>query len=323
MRTPLSRPARLVATLLAALSMAGGLGTTAAAAPRPPVPLSLPVAAESLSGYLPASSCDPTSKPGAVALGQLLTSTYPGTSVGVSRSCGVDPLPTSEHYEGRAVDWMNSVRDPAKAAQAAAVIDWLTATDEAGTTFANARRLGVMYVIWDGKIWGAYATERGWRPYSTCAVHPEKSWDTTCHRDHMHLSLSWAGAMGRTSYWTGMVADTDYGPCRARDLNWALPYNKPRTLPCPRYARVTAPAGASATLKALVTYSGMRLRPGARGPAVTAVQKALKVSPTGYYGPATKAAVRKFQVSRELSASGNVNTATWRALLLVNAPAAS
>ncbi len=323
MRTILSRPARLVATVLTALSLAGGLGATASAAPRPPVPLSLPATAESLSGYLPASSCDPGSKPGAVALGRLLTTTYPGTTFGVSRSCGVDPLPTSEHYEGRAVDWMNSVRNPAQAAQASAVIGWLTATDANGVTFANARRLGVMYVIWDNKIWGAYATGRGWRPYSTCAQHPEKSWDSTCHRDHMHLSLSWAGAMGRTSYWTGTVAATDYGPCRARDLNWALPYSKPRALPCPSYPRVTPPVGASATLKKLITYSGMRLRPGARGPAVTAVQRSLKVSATGYYGPATKAAVQKFQGQRGLSTSGNVNTATWRALLKVNAPAAS
>jgi hypothetical protein len=136
----------------------------------------------------------------------------------------------------------------------------------------------------------------------------------------MHVSLSWAGAMGRTSYWTGQVAAADYGRCRAADLNWALPYEKPRSIPCPRYARVLPPAGASATLKALVTYSGMRLRPGASGPPVTAVQRALAVSTTGYYGTATKTAVQKFQTGQGLDASGNVNTATWRALLRVHAP---
>lgn len=326
MTSLLRRPARAAAAVLTALALAGGVaGTTPAlaATPRPVVPVSVPVAAEALPGYVPANSCDPTAKPGTVALGKLLTATYPGTSYGISRTCGVDALPTSEHYDGRAVDWMNSVRDKEQAAQAKAVISWLTATDASGTTFANARRFGVMYVIWDGKIWGAYSAERGWRPYSSCADHPERSWDSTCHRDHVHLSLSWAGAMGRTSGWTGQVAAPDYGPCRAKDLNWALPYAGPRSTPCPTYPRVTPAKGASATLKALTTYSGMRVRPGARGPVVKAVQKALGVSTTGTYGSATKAAVKKFQTAHDLKASGNVNTATWRALLKAHAPKAS
>lgn len=36
----------------------------------------------------------------------------------------------------------------------------------------------------------------------------------------MHISLSWSGAMGRTSFWTKRVYADDYGPCRPRDLNW-------------------------------------------------------------------------------------------------------
>jgi hypothetical protein len=321
----LLRPARLAATVLTALTLAIGVGAGApayAAVPTPAKPASLPAGLEPLSGYVPATSCDPTAKPGAVALGKLLTTTYPGTRYGIERTCGVDPLPTTEHYEGRAVDWMNSVRVPAEAAQAQAVLNWLTAPDLAGNSYANARRLGIMYIIWNNKIWGAYSVDRGWRPYSSCALHPEKTWDSTCHRDHVHFSLSWAGAMKRTSYWSGQVATTDYGPCRAADLNWALPYSKLRTIPCPRYPRVLPPLGASATLKALITFSGMRLRPGARGPAVTAVQKALGVSSTGYYGSLTKAAVQKFQTKQGLADSGNVNTVTWRALLRVNAPTA-
>ena len=326
MPSPLLRPARLAATVLTALTLAVGIGAAtpaSAATPRPPVPASLPAAAEAPAGYVPAVSCDPTAKPGAVALGKLLTRTYPGTRYGIDRTCGADTLSTTEHYEGRAVDWMTSVRVPEQAARARALISWLTATDKAGNTFANARRLGVMYIIWDGKIWGAYSAERGWRPYSSCADHPEKGWDSTCHRDHVHLSLSWAGAMARTSYWTGTVAAPDFGPCRPADLNWALPYAKPRTTPCLKHPRVVAPKGASTTLKALTGYSGMRVRPGARGPVVTTVQKALGVSPTGYYGTATKAAVKKFQTARGLNASGNVNTATWRALLKAHAPKTS
>ncbi len=318
---------RAATTLLSVLALGltvGGLAPAHAATPVPARPAGLPTAIEPLAGYVPANSCDPTAKPGTTALGTLLTATYPGTSYAISRTCGVDPLPTSEHYDGRAVDWMNSVRDTVQAAQAQAVIRWLTAPDAAGQTYAIARRLGVMYMIWDGQIWGAYSADRGWRPYSSCADHPEKGWDTTCHRNHMHLSLSWPGAMGTTSYWTQRVAAPDYGPCRAADLNWAAPYAKARTTPCPRYPKVTAPTGASVNLRTLTTYSGMKLRPGATGPVVTAVQKALRVSPTsGTFGPLTQAAVKMFQTEHGLKATGNVNTGTWRALLSAQAPAGS
>jgi hypothetical protein len=33
-----------------------------------------------------------------------------------------------------------------------------------------------------------------------------KKYDTTCHRNHVHLSFSWDGALGRTSFWSGWVA---------------------------------------------------------------------------------------------------------------------
>jgi hypothetical protein len=317
---------RVVATLLTVLALGASVGSTVpahAATPKPPVPSGLPAGIEPLSGYVPATSCDPTAKAGTVALGKLLTATYPGTSYGISRTCGVDKLPTSEHYDGRAVDWMNSVRDTKQAAQAKAVLSWLMAEDAQGNAYANVRRLGVMYIIWDGKIWGAYSTGRGWRPYSSCADHPEKSWDSTCHRDHMHLSLSWPGALKTTSFWTQEVATPNYGPCRARDLNWAPPYATPRSTPCAKYTVVKPPSGASSTLKTLTTYSGMRLATGSRGPVVTAVQKALEVTTSATYDARTKTAVKKFQTSRDLNPSGNMNSATWRALLKAQAPQAS
>lgn len=315
---------RVLTGLLVVLALGASLGSTVpaqAATPKPAVPSGLPAGMEPLSGYAPATSCDPTAKAGAVALGTLLTRTYPGTSYGISRTCGVDKLPTSEHYDGRAVDWMNGADDAKRAAQAKAVLSWLMAPDAQGNAYANARRLGVMYIIWDGKIWGAYSANRGWRPYSSCADHPEQSWDNTCHRDHVHFSLSWPGALGTTSFWSKRVAGVNYGPCRARDLNWAPPYGgTPRTTPCPRYPAVTPPAGASSTLKTLTTYSGMRLASGSTGPVVTAVQRALKVSTTARYDTATKSAVKRFQTSRQLNASGNMNSATWRALLKAQAP---
>ncbi len=304
-----------------AATAASTTATTAYVAPVPAVPTGLPTALEELARYVPASSCDPHAKPGATALGDLLRATYPGSSYGIDRTCGTDPLPTSEHYDGRAIDWFRSVRDPQQKADAQAVIAWLFAKDAAGNAYANARRLGVMYLIWNNRIWGSYRADEGWRAYSSCASHPEAAYDTTCHRDHIHFSLSWEGAMQRTSFWTAQVAGTDYGPCRAADLNWADPYRAERSSPCPSYPRVVAPTGASALEKSLTTYSGMVLSRGSAGPAVRAVQQAVGTGVDGAFGPDTVAAVKAWKVAHGLPDTGVVGADTWRALLAANAPA--
>jgi hypothetical protein len=293
-----------------------------AAAPKPPTPAGLPTGLEDLAAYVAASSCDPRAKPGATELGDLLVATYPGTSYDIDRTCGTDPRPTSEHYDGRALDWMVRRSVPAERARADAVLSWLLARDSAGQPYANARRLGVMYLIWNNRIWGSYRAADGWRPYSDCATATSSANDTRCHRDHVHVSLSWEGAMGRTSYWTGLVAAPDYGPCRAADLNWAAPYRAARATPCPTYARVSAPAGASSLLRTLTTYSGMVLRRGDTGPVVRAVQQAVGTAVDGTYGAATRTAVSSWQSRNGLTANGVVDAATWRALLRANAPAA-
>jgi hypothetical protein len=297
------------------------VAVTGSAVATPAVPESLPAGSERLAGYVPQIACDPTAKPGAVKLAKLLTATYPNTSYGIARACGASP--DSEHYDGRAIDWMNSYRNATQAAQAKAVLAWLFAADAAGHPYANARRLGVMYIIWDNKMWGAYSADRGWRAYSSCASHPELSWDTTCHRNHMHLSLSWEGAMGQTSFWTGAVASPDYGPCRPKDLNWAAPYKRANPIPCVRYAVVQPPLGASANLRTLTTYSGIVLRTHATGTAVRAVQKAVGTTVDGTYGAATVAAVKSWQTAHHLDPSGGVYAGTWRSLLKAGAPSAS
>jgi Putative peptidoglycan binding domain len=335
MRLPFRAPAprrvrlRFVAVAIAAVLAGPAAPATAYAVDAtPPVgtvspatPTGLPSGIEALARYVPANSCDPTPKPGAQRFGDLLKATYSTTTYGISRTCGTDPLPTSEHYDGRAVDWMTSVREASGKARADAVIAWLFAPDLAGDTYANARRLGIMYMIWDDKIWGSYRAADGWRPYSTCASHPESSWDTTCHRDHIHFSFSWEGAMGRTSFWTKTPAAVDYGPCRAVDLNWSAPYAGPRSTPCSSYPTVTAPTGAGALLRTLTTYSGMYLAPGSKGPVVSAVQQAVGAGVDGVFGSGTQGALRTWQSQHGLPATGVVDESTWRALLKANAPA--
>jgi peptidoglycan hydrolase-like protein with peptidoglycan-binding domain len=305
---------------LAAAVLAPTVAAAATPVQTPAVPANLPAGIEGLAPYVAQTSCEWTDKPGATALGDLLKATYPGTSYGVSRPC--TGTMDSEHYDGRAVDWMNTIRKPAQAAQATAVLNWLFATDAAGNTYANVRRLGVMYIIWNGRIWGSY--NQAWKPYMTCAAHPETSWDTTCHRDHMHFSLSWAGAEKRTSFWTGTVAANDYGPCRVADLNYAAPYAGMNSAKCPSYTAVAAPAGSSAAYAGLVKFSGAELRTGYTGKPVAALQTALGITPAnGTFGPATTAAVLAFKAAHRLPSTALVDATTWRALLAAFKPGAT
>jgi hypothetical protein len=137
---------------------------------------------------------------------QLVLATYPGTgTLGIVAACGTDGT-VSEHYEGRAWDWQVSAANPTQKAEADAFLTWLTATDKYGNKYAMARRLGVMYVIWNARIWGIYRASEGWRSYSCSGT-------TGCHKDHVHFSFSWAGALAKTSYWSGTpVTGTVPGP---------------------------------------------------------------------------------------------------------------
>lgn len=313
--TPQLRALSVLLAVVATLAMVAAPGDAAVARPAvPPVPAGLPVAIEPLAGYVPADSCDPIVRPGVDRFAALLRRTWPGTTTGITRACGSDPLPTSEHYDGRAVDWMVGT-GPTGRAHAHALIQWLFARDDAGNRWAMARRLGIMYVIWHNHIWGSYSAGEGWRPYSSCADHPGHAWDTACHRDHVHVSFSWEGATARTSFFTGQAAvGEDYGPCRAAGLNWAPRWRRPNPLPCPAQPPTRAARRAPAFVRALVTWSGMELRRGMSGPAVAALNRAVGV-PGASYDTRTRAAVRAFQRRHHLRASGVMTTATWLALL--------
>jgi peptidoglycan hydrolase-like protein with peptidoglycan-binding domain len=303
--------------------------TSVAAAARvvvkyPAAPAGFPSGIEPLAKYVPADSCDAQDKPGSAALGRFLKATYPGSSYGISRSCGTDAMSTTEHYEGRAVDWMSSSRVPQQKANAEAVISWLLAKDRAGNPYANARRLGVMYVIWNNQISGAYRPGDGWRPYQSCgtAAKAGAASDTTCHRDHIHFSLSWEGAMGATSFWTKKVAAADYGPCRVAGLNWAASRGAANPRPCPSTPLVNPEAGSSALHGSLVRSSGLTVRRGSSGAVVVSVQKLVGATPDGGFGALTEAKVRAFQNAQRVPATGVFDHPTWRAALKVTAPKA-
>lgn len=147
-------------------------------------------AIEPLAAYEPQRSCLSGARPAVAAMARLLEQAYPqGRDLGISRSC--DAGARSEHKEGRAYDWGVRATVPAERMAAEELVAWLLATDEHGNDFAMARRLGVMYVIWDGHIWSSSAADDGWRVYR----------GPSPHTDHVHLSLSWTGAVGATSFW--------------------------------------------------------------------------------------------------------------------------
>ena len=173
-----------------ALALTGGLAVAAPASSAEPVPqpsVAFSGAPEGLARYVGQSTCDPTEKPGATALRALLLATYGvANGRGTSRDCAVGGK--SEHKEGRAYDWMNDVGDPVEKARADAFVAWATGPDATGVAGGNARRLGIMYIIWNKRTWSAYSGGT-WKAYT--GANP--------HTDHVHISLGWDGAYTRTS----------------------------------------------------------------------------------------------------------------------------
>src|SRR5688572_12359248 len=99
---------------------------------------------EDHADYDGADTCSPNDKPGAVALKNLLLASYPGTTAHIGRACGSG---SSEHYEGRAIDWMVSAET--QRGMAEDFFRWLLADDAYGNDNAMVRRLGIMYIIFD------------------------------------------------------------------------------------------------------------------------------------------------------------------------------
>nr|WP_285761988.1 hypothetical protein [Nocardiopsis ansamitocini] len=87
------------------------------------------------------------------------------------------PGDSGEHGSGRACDFMMSAGGAAPSA----------ANQQLGTQIAeyaknNADRLGVMYVIWEQKIWDSRNPGAGWKPMS------DRGSITQNHYDHPHVS---------------------------------------------------------------------------------------------------------------------------------------
>lgn len=194
-----------------------------------PSPRKAPARVELFASWVPQTSCDPVERKGVTGFRRLVLLRFPGgANWGTTRACSTGG--SSEHYDGRAWDWGINARDPAQLATAGRLLTWLTAVGRDGQAGYNARRLGIMYVIFNGRIWSQYRADEGWRVYS----------GSSPHADHVHFSFTWNGARKRTTFWRGKVFAEDFGPCRLAagqagpSLPFAPAWSGPNPNPCSR-----------------------------------------------------------------------------------------
>jgi peptidoglycan hydrolase-like protein with peptidoglycan-binding domain len=134
-----------------------------------------------------------------------------------------------------------------------------------------------------------YRSAEGWRPSSG-------------HTDHVHISLSWNGARGNVSFWTGRTHALDNGPCAAFAGAFATPTNSPRAAQCAKPVKVVAKS------------SRGRRQFGHTGGTVAKAQRALNVRESKTFDRATWRAVRRYQKAHELPMTGALDHATWASL---------
>lgn len=156
----------------------------------------LPV--EPYASYQPQTRCAPKAKPGATMLLGWLVNRHGGAKGRIGIPCRGDNV--SEHKEGRALDWTLDARKAADRKKANRMLAELRRPNAAGEPHALARRMGVMYVIWNDRIYRSYDDFRatdyrasGCTRLATCSASAR-------HRDHVHISLTRAGGLGRTSF---------------------------------------------------------------------------------------------------------------------------
>jgi hypothetical protein len=223
---------RHLATVIVAVAVV--VSTLAATtAPASAAAGSVPSFGRSIEGYAPYQpqrSCARSATKGAVRLSRWLLARYRGSSSsGIMRACSAGG--TSEHKDGRAFDWHVDYRTSRGRAQGLAFLKLARATDRYGNRNAVARRMGIMYIIWNDRI---YSASKGFAAHAY--VHPacrgralSRCSPTLRHEDHMHISLDWAGASAITSFWDGTVAGVSTPP----RVTTTTPRVKPKPKPKP------------------------------------------------------------------------------------------
>lgn len=158
---------------------------------------------EPYAEYQPQTVCSPWAKPGTKALGSWIVRGYRGGYGPISRACTGRSV--SEHKEGRAFDWRLNAYSAADRTRALNFLRRVFATGPSGEHAELARRMGIMYIIWNDRIYSAHRQFRA-RPYLSSGCRTLSTCSRTLrHRDHMHISLTRTGGLGRTSWYAGRV----------------------------------------------------------------------------------------------------------------------
>ncbi|WP_109472732.1 cell wall-binding repeat-containing protein [Ornithinimicrobium cavernae] len=259
-------------------------GVVPAAVPAPPTK-DLPSTLDAAPPWQYTYSCDPNNRAGMVAFANLVSKHYDRPTWWGSRACKYGD--NSQHYEGRAFDWPMNAYNADDKAIGDAVAQWLTANNG-----EMARRFGVQSVIWNKYSWYLYKPG-AWYPY----------YGPSPHTDHLHISFSWDGAMGRTSWWDGTPITThDHGTCRVFRDAYAPRYTRYNPTPCPT------------NLPAPPTAPNPVLLPGARNDYVKQAQQALGFTGAdvdGSFGPMTLRALLNYQANKKLPWTGVLDKSTW------------
>ena len=158
---------------------------------------------EDYAPYQPQTKCSPKAKPGTKALLRYVVHHFGGAPGGISRPCS--DASTSEHQEGRAFDWTLDAEKDTDRASAQAFLDFVFAADAAGDEDARARRMGIMYLIWDDHIYSAWNQFEPSDYLSSSCKKLAKCSKTLRHRDHLHVSLTRQAGKGLTSWYAGRL----------------------------------------------------------------------------------------------------------------------
>ncbi len=156
----------------------------------------------------------------------------------------------SDHYAGRAFDWMMNKSggnaSPIEKARGDSLVSWLLEEVD-GVPHMRVRRLGIKYIVWYNRIWST--TNKGWKEHKDCL----SGGNGDCHRNHVHFSFGEAGANGNVSWWG--AAQPGPAPTPTPE-----PAPTPTPTPTPEPAPTPTPTpAATPQLTAFVGYGTGRL----------------------------------------------------------------
>ena len=172
------------------------VGSTAAYAA-----VEFPGPVDEYASYQGESGCRDHPMKGTKQLAAWIDKKFSGGSANASmRACSSS---VSEHQDGRAIDWTMDAASQADRDEVDRFLGKLFQADADGEEHALARRMGVMYIIWNDHMYRAYGNPHFAKDdyLSSSCPSRKKCSKTLRHRDHVHLSLSKPGGRAETTWY--------------------------------------------------------------------------------------------------------------------------